>query len=193
MRSALSDMLAPAAIERLTLLINHVLGREPVAMERLRPHAGRMLALHAEGWPALLPPWPALAFRVTPAGMLEWCGLQSDAQPDLQVRVDASNPAMMVVGALTGQPPTVHVQGDARLAGDVNWLLENLRWDLADDLQRLLGPGPAQVLAQAGPAIRSALAQLAPMASELVSRCAAAFGKASPGAGDGAGFSSPRA
>lgn len=192
MRSALSDMLAPAAIERLTLLINHVLGREPVAMERLRPHAGRVLVLQAEGWPALLPPWPVLAFRVTPAGLVEWCGMHADGLPDLQVRVDASNPAMLVMGALTGQPPTVHVQGDARLAGDVNWLLENLRWDLADDLQRLFGPGPAQVLAQAGPAIRSALSQLAPMASGLAARCAAAFGKGSPGAGDGAGFSSPR-
>ena len=43
MRPALYEMLAPAAIERLTLLINHVLGREPVAMERLKPHAGRVL------------------------------------------------------------------------------------------------------------------------------------------------------
>ena len=73
MRPALHEMLAPAAIERLTLLINHVLGREPVAMERLKPHAGRVLLLQAEGWPAFLPPWPVLAFRVTPAGLLE-CG-----------------------------------------------------------------------------------------------------------------------
>jgi ubiquinone biosynthesis protein UbiJ len=48
MRPALHEMLAPAAIERLTLLINHVLGREPVAMERLKPHAGRVLLLQAE-------------------------------------------------------------------------------------------------------------------------------------------------
>jgi len=181
MRSALHDMLAPAALERLTLLINHLLGREPVAMERLRPHAGRVLVLHAEGWPALLPPWPALAFRVTPAGLMEWCGMQFDAPPDLEVRVDASNPALLVVGALTGQRPKVRVQADARLAGDVNWLIENLRWDLADDVQRLLGPGPAQLMAQALPAIRSALSQLAPLASGLASRAAAAFGAAGGG------------
>jgi len=196
MRPALYEMLAPAAVERLTLLINHVLGREPVAMERLKPHAGRVLLLQAEGWPALLPPWPTLAFRVTPAGLVEWCGQEAPAQPDLQVRLDASNPAQLVLGALTGRQPAVHVEGDARLAGDVNWLIENLRWDLADDLQRLLGPGPAQLLAQAGPAIQQALAQLAPLATGLVSRCASAFGMGAPGRGDGSsaagGFSAPR-
>ena len=183
MRPALNEMLAPAAIERLTLLINHVLGREPVAMERLKPHAGRVLLS-----PALLPPWPVLAFRVTPAGLLEWCGQEAPSTPDLQVRLDASNPALLVLGALSGRQPAVHVEGDARLAGDVNWLIENLRWDLADDLQRLLGPGPAQLLAQAGPAIQQALAQLAPLASGLVGRCAAAFG----GGDASGGFAPPR-
>lgn len=193
MRNVLPDMLAPAAIERLTLLINHVLGREPVAMERLRPHVGRVVALHADGWPALLPSWPALVFRVTPAGLLEWCGqAAAGTAPDLQVRVDASNPAMLMMGALSGRAPAVHVEGDARLAADANWLLENLRWDLADDLHRLLGPGPAQLLAQAGPAVRQALAQWGPQAADLFNRCAAAFGGSPSGVGDGSGFASPR-
>ena len=189
-------MLAPAAVERLTLLINHVLSREPVAVERLRPHSGRVFTLHAEGWPSLLPPWPALVFRVTPAGLLEWCGPEADVQPDLTVRVEASNPALLVVGALSGRPPAVHVEGDARLAADANWLLENLRWDVADDLQRLIGPGPAQLLAQAGPAIRQALAQLAPLASGLAARCAAVFGGGDPGGApsgaEAGGFASRR-
>lgn len=187
MRPALHEMLAPAAMERLTLLINHVLGREPAAMERLKPHAGRVLRLHADGWPPLLPPWPTLAFRITPAGLVEWCGQDAPAAPDLQVRLDASNPALLVLGALSGRQPAVHVEGDARLAGDVNWLIENLRWDLADDLQRLLGPGPAQLLAQAGPAVQQALAQLAPLATGLVSRCASAFGMGASGGARGGG------
>ncbi|MEI6027451.1 MAG: hypothetical protein WCT47_12260 [Betaproteobacteria bacterium] len=193
MRNPLPDMFVPAAIERLTLLINHVLGREPVAMERLRPHAGRVVALQAEGWPAVLPPWPALVFRVTPAGLLEWCGQEvTGTAPDLQVRVDASNPGRLVMSALSGRAPAVHVEGDARLAADANWLLENLRWDLADDLHRLLGPGPAQLLAQVGPAIRQALAQWGPKAADLFNRCAAAFGGSPSGAGDGSGFAPSR-
>jgi ubiquinone biosynthesis accessory factor UbiJ len=44
-----------AAIERVTLLINHVLGTEAVATQRLVPHAGRCIGLHFEGWPRALP------------------------------------------------------------------------------------------------------------------------------------------
>jgi ubiquinone biosynthesis protein UbiJ len=176
MRHALHDTLAPAALERLTSLINHVLGREPAAVARLQPHAGRVVALHAEGWPALLPPWPALVFRITPAGLLEWCGQEAHTSPDLQVRVQASNPAELVMNALSGRAPEVHVEGDARLAADANWLLEHLRWDLADDVHRLLGPAPAQLLAQVGPALREGLEKLALQAASLAQRCAAVFG-----------------
>jgi ubiquinone biosynthesis protein UbiJ len=191
MKHALNDMLAPAAVERLTLLINHVLGREPAAMQRLQPHAGSVVALDVQDWPAVLPPWPALVFRITPAGLLEWCRQASHAAPDLQVRVQASNPALLVLGALSGQAPAVHVEGDARLAAEASWLLEHLRWDLADDLHRLLGPGPAQLLSRLGPALAQALARLAPQAVELLSRCAAAFGGAA-GPGDGRGAAQPR-
>ena len=45
--------------------------------------------------------------------------------------------------ALGGTPPPVQIDGDAQLAGDVNWLLLNLRWDVAADLERLFGPTPA--------------------------------------------------
>ena len=102
MLHSLHDMLAPAVAERLTLVINHVLGGEPVATERLRPHAGRTLALTLAGWPRLLPPPPALAWRVTPAGLLDWCGLHGVDGPDLAVQVDASNPALLLAPLLGG-------------------------------------------------------------------------------------------
>ena len=79
-------------------------------------------------WPALLPAPPVLAWRITPAGLLEWCGPEAPAAPDLAVEVDASNPALMAAQALGGQTPQVQIEGDAQLAGDVNWLLQNLRW-----------------------------------------------------------------
>ena len=61
MLHTLSNLLAPAVAERLTLVFNHVLGSESVAMERLRPHAGRRLELQLAGWPSLLPAPPPLA------------------------------------------------------------------------------------------------------------------------------------
>ncbi|MBK7517627.1 MAG: hypothetical protein IPI51_18985 [Betaproteobacteria bacterium] len=170
MLHSLHDMLAPAVAERLTLVINHVLGGEPVATERLRPHAGRTLALTLAGWPRLLPPPPALAWRVTPAGLLDWCGLHGVDAPDLAVQVDASNPALLLARMVGGEAPAVQIDGDAQLAGDVNWLLLNLRWDVAADLERLFGPVVAQQLHQVGRTLAAGMRTAIRTAAEIAER-----------------------
>jgi ubiquinone biosynthesis accessory factor UbiJ len=171
MLHALNDLLAPAAMERLTLVVNHVVGSEPAATDRLRPHAGRSIVVVPQGWPGLLPPLPALAFRVTPAGLLEWCGLAGVDAPDLSLRLDASNPARLALQALAGETPQVQIDGDAQFAGDINWLLVNLRWDVAADLERLFGPGPAQALHRSGAwlgrGLKAAFAQASAVADRL--------------------------
>jgi ubiquinone biosynthesis protein UbiJ len=174
MLNSLQAMLAPAFAERLTLVLNHVLSAEMVATERLRPHAGRTLALTLAAWPALLPAPPALAWRITPAGLLEWCGAESLPAPDLGVQIDAANPALLLVravgGALGGPPPAVQIEGDAQLAGDVNWLIQNLRWDVAADLERLFGAPVAQQLHQAGRSVAAGVRAALKGASELGQR-----------------------
>ncbi len=156
MLNSLNALLAPALAERLTLLLNHVLAAEAVATDKLRPHAGRSVALTLAGWPALLPAPPPLAWQITPAGLLEWCPVVGTGA-DLALSIDASNPALLAARALAGEPAAVQVEGDAQLAGDVNWLIQNLRWDVAADLERLFGPLAAQQLQQFG---RSAAAGL---------------------------------
>jgi ubiquinone biosynthesis accessory factor UbiJ len=172
MLHALNDLLAPAAMERLTLVVNHVVGGEPAATDRLRAHAGRTIAVLPQGWPSLLPPLPALAFRVTPAGLLEWCGLAGVEVPDLSLRVDVSNPARLAVQALSGETPQVQIEGDAQFAGDINWLLVNLprprpglapQWCLARawvesgaGRRRRRGRAPATARSMTGPCRRPA-------------------------------------
>jgi ubiquinone biosynthesis protein UbiJ len=162
MLHTLNSFLAPAMMEKLVLVINHVLSSETVATERLKPHAGRSLALSAEGWPALLPALPNLAFTVTPAGLLEWCGPAAAATPDLSARVDASNPAAVLAKALAGDMPPMAVEGDAAFAADVNWLVQNLRWDVAADLERVVPPAVAQTVVQVGQAVSGALRNAMP-------------------------------
>ena len=151
----LNALLAPAFMERLVLLVNHVLAREPLAMARLAPHAGRVLRLELMNWPRLLPPLPELAFLVTPAGLVEWS--QGSVLADLLVRMDAGNPAALALQTMSGQMPALEIDGDVQLATDVDWLLKNLRWDVADDLQRLFGPAVAHELARLGAALASGL------------------------------------
>ncbi len=150
MLQPLESLLAPALMERMTLVVNHVLGAESVATERLKPHAGRTLELATGGWPSLLPAPPVCLFRVTPAGLLEWAGRERPEAVDLSLRLDASNPALLVTRALGGELPPVAIDGDAQLAADVNWLLQNLRWDVAADLERLFGPIVAQQMYRLG-------------------------------------------
>lgn len=172
MLDTLSNLLAPPVLERLTLVLNHVLRSEPVALARLAPHAGRELAMEFTGWPPLLPPPPALRWRVTPAGMLEWGGLGAGAAaPELRITVDARNPAALLARALTGERPSVQVDGDAAFAADIGWLLQNLRWDVAGDLERFFGPVVAQQLHQVGRALarglRAAIDASGPWADRL--------------------------
>jgi ubiquinone biosynthesis protein UbiJ len=171
MLHSLNAMLAPAVMERLVLVVNHVLAAEPAATARLQPHAQRVIQLQMQGWPSLLPSPPRLAFRVTPAGMLEWCGgTEAPAAADLRVGVDASNPLLLMARAMAGDKPAVDIGGDAQLATDVNWLLQNLRWDVAADLERLFGPAVAYPLQRLGSMLARALRAALQGASGLVQR-----------------------
>ena len=89
----LNALLAPALMDRLVLVVNHVLSAEPAAVERLKPHRGRVLRLDLLQVPRLLPTPPPLAFMITPAGLVEWCRSAVDA--DLWVRLEAANPAAL--------------------------------------------------------------------------------------------------
>ena len=150
-------------MQRVVLLLNHVVASETAATHRLKSHAGRRIGLRLEGLPSLLPDVPPLVFAVTLAGLLEWDGAEHahDVTPDLQVNVDASNPALLLLQGLAGQRPRIDVAGDAVFASDVNWLFENLRWDVQDDLARIVGDAPARELARFGGFLAPALRELA--------------------------------
>jgi ubiquinone biosynthesis accessory factor UbiJ len=153
----LQRLLVPAVVERLVLVVNHVLSSEPVAMQRLAPHQGRVIALEWMRWPSWLPAAPVLQFRITPPGLLEWCGAAAAAPAALAVQIDASNPALVFTRALAGEPPPVTIAGDAALATEIQWLVDNLRWDVQADLEHLFGPVVAHQLGRLGSSLAAAL------------------------------------
>jgi ubiquinone biosynthesis protein UbiJ len=168
MFEALQQAFGKAVMERLTLILNHVLSSESEATKRLMPHAGRCIDLQLTDWPTLMPPLPPLVFGVTPAGLLEWQEDGPAGVPDLRITLDAGNPARLLAEGLAGRRPPVEIAGDAQLATDIGWLIENLRWDVRDDLARIVGPLPAQEIARLGgllaAGLRTALASFASLA-----------------------------
>jgi ubiquinone biosynthesis protein UbiJ len=170
MLHTLQQFAATAFMQRATLFLNHVLAAENAAVERLRPHTGRCIRLQLTGWPTLLPPLPELSFVVTPAGLVEWCGEGPMPPADLELSVDASDPAGLFARGLTGQRPPVAVTGDGDLATDVSWLMDNLRWDVQDDLARLVGAGPAHELSRIGAALATGLREAVGALGSLAAR-----------------------
>lgn len=161
MFEAIKALAERSVLERLVLLLNHVISAEPQAMERLRGHAAQTLRFEFEGWPSLLPAPSPIAFVVTPPGLVEWIEAPGDAPPDLRVAVEASNPALAFAKFIIGERPALRVEGDAAFATDLNWLIENLRWDVQDDLARVVGDTPAREIARFGGALAKAIREAA--------------------------------
>jgi ubiquinone biosynthesis protein UbiJ len=178
MLDALQALIAPAAMQRLTLLLNHVLASERVATERLARHVGRCIALQLRNWPPLLPAPQGLAFRVTPAGLLEWCGDAPLAQPDLHLSIDAGNPALLGLQWVAGERPKMEIQGDAAFAADVQWLADNLRWDIAHDLEGVFGPVVAREVARFGQMVAETLRRGVKTGAEWAERWRPGSGRA---------------
>ena len=147
MMRAFQKLLGTAVTARICLLVNHVLQAEAEARERLQRHSGKRIQVYLRSLPVAdwLP--DVICVEVTPAGLIEWREA-FDGEPELRVSIDAANPAKRIADALVGQRPAVDVSGDAALAADVAWLVDNLRWDLHDDVARVVGDGPAAALAQ---------------------------------------------
>jgi ubiquinone biosynthesis protein UbiJ len=158
MLHTLQQMLAPAVMERVTLLANHLLASEAVGTERLQPHCGKALQIEFDAWPRLLPPLPVLAWRITPAGLLEWVGGEPPGELALVLRLQADNP-LGLAARVMGEPPPLDIVGDAQFAADVNWLTENLRWDVGADLERVFPAPLAHALHLAGSAVVRGLRQ----------------------------------
>ncbi|GIX23398.1 MAG: hypothetical protein KatS3mg122_0629 [Caldimonas sp.] len=171
MLEPLAQLLGPAVLDRLTLALNHLLAAEPVATRRLAPQAGRRVRLILRGWPALLPPAPPVCWEITRAGLLERVEAAGDAPGVLDLVVDASNPVRLAAQWVAGDRSSVSLQGDAELAATLAWLMDHLRWDVEEDLSRLMGDVAARqaatVLRALGAAVRAALKAMAPLAARM--------------------------
>jgi ubiquinone biosynthesis protein UbiJ len=134
---------------RLVLALNHVLQQEPEAQARLRRQAGRLVEAH----------WRMFSVRLqaTPAGLLDLG--PATAAPDLTLTLTEESPWALAQAALRGDKPAVRIAGDVQLAAEVQWLVDHVRWDLEEDLARVVGDAPAHAAGQAARRMAQALRQ----------------------------------
>jgi ubiquinone biosynthesis protein UbiJ len=164
---------------RLVLALNHVLQQEPEAQARLKRQTGRQVEAH----------WRAFTVRLqaTPAGLLD-LGLPH-TEPDLTLTLTEESPFALAQAAVRGDKPPVRIAGDVQLAAEVQWLIDHVRWDLEEDLSKLLGDGPAHAVGQAlrrmGEAVRQFAGGGAPAAAGPVATPAPAAPARPPAGGQG--------
>lgn len=145
------------ARNRVVLLLNHVLQQEPEAVQRLRRQAGKSVRVRwgrgAADRGGLLD--VQLVLRISPVGLLERA--DDGVTTDLALAIEEPSPLTLAGKLASGDRPAVAIEGDVQLAAEVAWLVDNVRWDLEEDLSRLLGDATAHTLVQAGRAAASAL------------------------------------
>ncbi len=118
---------------RLVLLLNHVLMQEPEAMSRL---ARLKTSIVRVQWRTF-----KMTLAATPAGLLERA--DDHAAANLSLLVTDDSPISLAQTVLAGSKPPIKIEGDVQLAAEINWLVDHVRWDIEEDLSRMLGDAPA--------------------------------------------------
>ncbi|MDR0457988.1 MAG: hypothetical protein LBH10_03025, partial [Burkholderiaceae bacterium] len=90
------------------------------------------------------------------------CEPAPDAAHDLLLTLTDDSPLALAQSALRGARPAVRIEGDVQLAGDINWLVDNLRWDVEDDLARVVGGAAARQIASIARGVADAARRFAP-------------------------------
>jgi ubiquinone biosynthesis protein UbiJ len=168
---------------RVVLFLNHVLMQEKAAQDRLRRQKGKPVRIQ---WGEF-----HLTLAATAAGLLERAAPQ--ATPELRMTLTQASPLALAQTVLTGGKPAVDIQGDVQLAAEVAWLVDNVRWDVEEDLSRFVGDGPAHTLAGFARSTVEALkgflsrvpARFRPPAGEATAASAGASAHSAPGSEGG--------
>jgi ubiquinone biosynthesis accessory factor UbiJ len=151
------DWVVDEVQNRLVLLLNHILLQEPQAQQRLRRLSGQPVRVQWGGF--------HLTLAATAAGLME--RPQAGAEPELTVTLTQASPFDLVQRVLAGDKPGVDIQGNVQLAAEVAWLVDNVRWDIEEDLSRWLGDAAAHTLVRAartlGGAVKAFAARMTPV------------------------------
>jgi len=163
------EWLANELTGRMILMINHILSKEPQAMNRLKRQKGRSIEVK----------WHQFVCRVncTPAGLIELCQqapLHAQTNmaraPDLSIELMESSVIALIQLFANAEKPPLHIQGDVQFAAEVNWLVDHVRWDVEDDLAKIIGDVNAHQLGKVARYVKDAMVKFVALANESFRR-----------------------
>ncbi len=123
--------------------VNHVLRSAPLALERLRAHAGRTVAFRVGPL--------AMALTIQTTG--EVASAAALAPRDLEVRISPFLLPRLAAGEEAAFRE-IEMQGDAELAQEISFLVRNLSWDVEEDLSKAVGDIAAHRIASTAREVR---------------------------------------
>jgi ubiquinone biosynthesis protein UbiJ len=140
---------------RIVSILNHILAHESEATSRLARKKTCVVLIQ----------WRSFTIRLlaTPAGLLDLAPVQ--LKPDLILSISEESAAGLAQTLLRGDRPAVRIEGDVQLAAELNWLVDHVRWDIEEDLAKVLGDAAAHSLGQATRALTAALRRFAASAA----------------------------
>lgn len=109
--------------------LNHLLGQTGWARDRLQGHQGRKARFSAGSFD--------LNLRITTEGCFE--AATDDGDPDVAISLPLDAPVRMMQGGVAEVMKGATVTGAADLADALGYVLRNLRWDMEEDLSRVVG------------------------------------------------------
>lgn len=149
------ELLLPAAVNR---FLNHLLNQETWARAKLKLHAGKVAQFDIGP--------VTMTFLVEPDGLVS--AATTGLVPAVTIRIRAAD-LPLLLQQLDRAFSFVAIDGDADFANTISQLAQSLRWDIGDDLGKLVGDiaanriveGGTAMLAAAGAAQRSLTANVA--------------------------------
>ena len=114
------------------IALNHLLRQEKWALEKLRAHAGKVACFDIGG--------VSLSLRVDGDGLLSMVTSDEASKDSPSVRIIVRAAELPLI---LQQPDTafsrVRIDGDADFANTISQVAKGVKWDVADDLGRVVG------------------------------------------------------